>query len=1038
MTALSPEPTAQESLKRAADQATLLARRAAEAAAAGRRGRPSSEVLSTIQELQREVGALSDELAAAATRLDIRSAVDEHAKRFSADTWTLRARELRANLERDPIAGARRWLDAWTEAVATGYVEEARRLTVEPFRLPPEAVWWPNRLAVALEALERRDPDGWAAVGTYLSGGAELKGQRSIEVSRAGALLLLESRLRTSASSDGAGLDIAEALVNRAADLLGADDCNVLAARSAVARHRSIEDEFAASGDPAVVGSAAGIPSGRGTGCVAGAVEHVRWAFMSGVGGEALLAETRAALATLSPVGVEAQIDALLEPAPGEVWIALAERYENEGLPNVGQLLDRIDDGSSFASWMRDQRRLALARAAGAGAIQLADALTQAGTTASAEGHTNEAVASLEEALELVPDHNEAMLTLADVLVVSASTKPIEQAAEILERARKLCLDAHVGAYPTDATSWSLLVLARIDRRLHERVGPGREASAWRAVLAAARAVVLSPDLWANWADLANMLMAAGRHRAADVAARLASGITADRAATDERRLLTLLNVGRNDEGIALLNTLQRSDDPAVEAWRSAMRALFVVETKTAAALHHIETAVKADPDGGLWYHELHGDCLALAGRLDDAVTEWRWVWQHAELGEYEGLLASARSALKQGLYSTAKDLCAQLAASQGGPQDAGDAAAIRGLATLAEGGDGWDDVLSAFRSKPTTGLLEDIHLLCRTMAKLSPAVDLARVDAAFEEATGRLRDTYDGLTPGHQAALELDLADEASALHEALDTGARAAGPVAKLSAAQDDGLNDVALIAASMARALCLIADGDQQGADEVIELASRSPQYPELADLATWADGLADAVVSVLTGETAEEGEAVDDDSSDGDDEDEIGLSLGHGWFEGAVLSPDALKRAVTGALAFGWPVVRPARLVAVLDPSLASGDYRIDLPDGSVAAGAIPLNSWYCPTAWHAALDPSVINTSVENPAVPGYLAFPVPSDPNPALSAMSLRPVEVLARRALEAHADSWAAATLQRQEPASLIERILAWLRRLLGLSSAT
>jgi hypothetical protein len=178
MTALSPEPTAQESLKRAADQATLLARRAAEAAAAGRRGRPSSEVLSTIQELQREVGALSDELAAAATRLDIRSAVDEHAKRFSADTWTLRARELRANLERDPIAGARRWLDAWTEAVATGYVEEARRLTVEPFRLPPEAVWWPNRLAVALEALERRDPDGWAAVGTYLSGGAELKGQR--------------------------------------------------------------------------------------------------------------------------------------------------------------------------------------------------------------------------------------------------------------------------------------------------------------------------------------------------------------------------------------------------------------------------------------------------------------------------------------------------------------------------------------------------------------------------------------------------------------------------------------------------------------------------------------------------------------------------------------------------------------------------------------------------------------------------------------------------------------------------------------------
>ena len=1042
MTALTSEQapsgrTAEDSLRKASDQATLIAKRASEAAAAGRRGRPSNEVLASIKDLRRDLDVLSGQLEDAASRLDIRSAVDDHAKRFNAETWPLRARDLRAALQHDQTSGARLWLDAWTEAVVTGHREEAGRLSSEPFALPPEASWWPNRLTVALDALTRGDPKGWAPIGEYLATGAELGGQSSIEPTRVGALLLLEARLRASESSEPSDLDAAQAMVDRAARLLRTGDCNVGAARSAIARH--LPTGKPQGPEPADELLSSYSSPGRDTECLAGAVETIQWAAKNGVADEALLSEARLALAPLLPVDLEAQIDALVEHPPDEIWIALAERHRSEGLPDTDRLLDRIKDETTtfFAASERDRLKLALARDSGQSGPTLADVLTQAGSSASSAGRTTEAIAYLEEALALVPDHNGAMLTLADTLVVQASSKPIDQSVEILERARRLCLDAHARSYPTEETSWSMLVLARIDRRAYERSGPGREAAAWRAVLSAARAVALKPDGWMNWSDLAHMLMAAGRHRSADVAARLARRISLDPATTDERRLLTLANIGRNREGLELLDAIENADEPTnlYPAWRLAMRAGFVVEEDPAAALGFIEAALNADPDGGVWYHELRGDCLAIADRRDEAAAEWRWVWQHVELGEYDGLVASARSALKQGLYSTAEDLCAQIEPLQGGLQDLGDAAVIRGLARLATGGDGWGELISALNSKPTAGLLEDVHLLCRVMAKLSPAIDLAKADAAVEQARRRLHDAYADLTPGLQAARELDLGEGRNATGGADDINPTPDGAAKNAPTGDLETSEDIAPTAAAIARALCLIGDGDQQGAVEMIELAVRHPDFHELQDLSEWAQTLADNVVTVLSDEVDEDASTTEE--PDDEDLESITIRLGGDWFQQGDLSRDVLRRAVVGAVAFGQPVLRPGRLIPVSDDGLPPDGYSVPLPDGSDFAGTLGLDRWYCPAFWQTALDPDVVKTIVEDDRVPGAVAFRRPSNPDATTSALALRPVDVLARRALIAYAQYWSGPLLP-PKPASLVDRVVAWVRRLLGFDQQT
>jgi tetratricopeptide (TPR) repeat protein len=952
-----------------------------------------------------------------------------------------------AELARDPGAGARTWLHAWIDAVINGRWDEAERLTAEPFHLPPASAWWRDRLWVGLGALRDRDPERWSPISAFLLDAADRPGSAQVDARRRAALMLLEVRIRAQAGLDADGTAQARELVDRASALLSGTQCDVLAARSMLARHADHATDDASGSGASQATDWLAVLTGAPDACTASAVEVVHWLEAGDADGDAVMAGTRQAVAGLPLVGVEGAIDALIEPPSDFVWVGLAERYLREGAPeDASRLLGRGSDATGIAAAERERLALELARARGAPSPELADLLARAGSAAILAGRTTDAITYHEEALSLVDGHPAASIGLADALVVSVSPMPLQQSITVLERARGLVEDAHRRASPGVDDSWSLLVLAEVERRLTGAARPSGFASGWRAIWAAARALAFMPDSVAYWLDFANVLITAGRYRAADVVARLARLATEDPDAGDDRRLRALVNLGDNALGLAILEEIEERSGLDL-AWRRAMRATFLAVDEPRRALEDVTEALRISSDPPLWYHVLRGDLLAATGDPKGAGEEWHWIWQHAELDEYEGLVAAARSALKQELHETATALADQVSALDRSPRDLDDGLVIRGLSAMMAGGNGWNALRTGIGQATTGGQLDDLQLLCRAVAAVSPIVDLEAIDAAITESRGHIASEVRDLAPGWQAVADLE-----QGLPEAPPSQSRPERP------ADDAPGDDPARLAARLAGALCLIADGDPAGATRAQALAAERPYQPELAILAREAPVLTETVASLLAGAGQADGAAAGDepdggagsgeDEPDGSDDDvrdvgatvddgdgldildegDVQIRFGPAWFDGE--HPDAgeeLIRALLDAAAVAGRDGHGTTSVSwTTDATLEPDGYRITGPGRAHREGRIRLDRSYCPVAWLPGLSPAAQRAAVETSAGPHLLELP-PPEPGTLDALIAWRPTEVVARAAIELYARAGAPRLERRSGLAALGERIRAW-----------
>jgi hypothetical protein len=155
-------------------------------------------------------------------------------RRFDPGRWPERQQAISRELEWRPLDGAMSWLTVWARAFLTGCADEADRLVAEPFALPPQAAWCPDRLSTAPDALQARSVERLAPLLRYLVDGAPLDGRESVPADVRSRAAVLHGRLVLYAGRDGV-----EGLLERAQQVAGADDAEVLAARAALARARA-------------------------------------------------------------------------------------------------------------------------------------------------------------------------------------------------------------------------------------------------------------------------------------------------------------------------------------------------------------------------------------------------------------------------------------------------------------------------------------------------------------------------------------------------------------------------------------------------------------------------------------------------------------------------------------------------------------------------------------------------------------------------------------------------------------------------------
>ena len=167
-------------LRPAVEAADVLARSAAQVAGEVRGQDEPPTTISAARSAVARLRGQAEDLLARLDNTDARlSELEEaalSARNFDTATWPARRDAIAARLAADPAGGAADWLAAWARAFLLGCPAEAP-LATEPFALPPEALWCPDRLAVATDALTARSGQRLAPLLRYLAEGAPLAGR---------------------------------------------------------------------------------------------------------------------------------------------------------------------------------------------------------------------------------------------------------------------------------------------------------------------------------------------------------------------------------------------------------------------------------------------------------------------------------------------------------------------------------------------------------------------------------------------------------------------------------------------------------------------------------------------------------------------------------------------------------------------------------------------------------------------------------------------------------------------------------------------
>ena len=585
---------------------------------------------------------------------------------FMEEGWPSQLERLRGLADGDPTAAIGAWLQYWFETIGSYRLGAAHRLVQEaPL---PEGAWLiSERATLAAAGLEQRD---WnVAVPILLAGvdgvhvGAKVVPTPEVQASLRRLLVrlaLLTGQLDEADRLLGDGLsreDTAADLALRARRYDLADD-------KERARSLLVEAQSANPGDLDVVVEL--IRQGRKTMELEGALEIAR------VGADALP----------SLLDLDSDLGRLLEP-PTELWIALSYRAQREDMPDL--VVHALDAADRLARFDEHELRAVIAECraeVASSATERVRALRDAGDERQAANDLRRARLNFTKAVEAAGEDVDPLLrasaTLrhADMVAVLDAAEPFRQVRDEVADALQRLLDAQAVEGMAVAESWNYLTEVDLRINIVRMADSARADQAWRAFLAASRAVALAPDEGRRWSTLSAAAQVLTCFRTAEAMARHAWEQGGE--AEVPTYIQALANLGRIDQAIKLVD--------ATDPWSECVRAYLLLRLGKHEDAIRLLRAVTIDPSW-TWARETLLSALLLTGQFEEARVEAEAFARIAaeRMDEANFLFTMAFYELVQGRLDSAAELARRCLASEQGFGE-GDAAGLLGAVLLLRG----------------------------------------------------------------------------------------------------------------------------------------------------------------------------------------------------------------------------------------------------------------------------------------------------------------------------------------------------------------
>jgi tetratricopeptide (TPR) repeat protein len=1023
----SPAPRLAQTLQHQATQVTDLVGQVVESllappgSSSGTSRRGVRHYLGQVDELRKALEEAGGVLTAWASHSDWE-------ERFGADAWPRRRQSLIDELQRDVEQGSRRWQKAWLAAMAAGAVDEAERLCTSGFRLPPGAVWWPERCLAVTNALRWATAHPSLAAPHFYDLPKVFGDDEEAPVATRVALLTTAARV-LARDGDPAARNL---LGNARLVALGASAKEerrlqnaLLAATSFVERllkadppgtaQAPLSDGAPGAASPATAlaisteaarsaaSTADDVPwverlRASAATDLACAVELLQWAAQQPVvipsdqrgpdPAHGPVADISALVSGLPDVaGLPNRFLALVDEPPKELTVELAARLVQEGQgANASLLLDGVGPAQGGPVDVRAaELRVALAREGVPEGADVVDALVVAAQQALSAGQADKSVAWYNEALRYRQDDPALDRRTAEALIQLAWPMPRAGAEPKLLWALDLCERAdRLDPVPVDGWPSTLRQYA------HSKLGgfplENRPEHLWDAVRWSAAAASLEPGDSDAWSRLSNQLIAVGAARVAYRAGRQAACLAPNSAMAREARLLAALNLGRHEEALGILASGPEPDAPTgADAARHV--ALLGLAHRMAGgykeALRYLADATTQDDE--IVYQYWHAKLLDLTGDQAAAEEAWRAVWRDADIETVTGLEAAGCAALHQGMLTSAAELAARLEKLTAGLMDEVSGPVVRGVAAVLEGSEvRWEVLEAALSSVSARFAIEDLaDMIYATLKQVSHAQSRR---AQSSDSGGLLRDE-------DVQRFERLLADRAAAIADRWQDG-EVDGPDARAAQRELDWLVErtAALpIAASVAAALVDLRramerlDADLDGATQAEAAALEASELEVIEDQ----DGSPKSMDEVTPRE----------------DDRVVRVAVPPRWFSGyehrelehpmfKVALPQARAAAATKR------VDLEVRVQVRVEEDCGRDQVWLEVPDRPRRVIRVDSDRSYAPESWLPAIVPHRRENADWNADLGLYMVF-WPADAHDRLSSWSAE--EVVSRRAIGEH-----------------------------------
>jgi len=427
---------------------------------------------------------------------------------------------------------------------------------------------------------------------------------------------------------------------------------------------------------------------------------------------ENALSAARDGLAGLASIsGISSQLVRLVEPAPPELWLAVADRAAAEHGVQLGTTaLDHAERGAGndyvLAAMIRERRADRLAGSS-TDVSARADALAAAGDFRMSAGQPDVAERHYQAALDLRPEDARTAMSLANARAVTVlanpGSDPVTDMADVAARLESL----HSGHSADCGSLWSLITLADLRMRLAAEKDSGTDNS-WRAVLAIGQALVLAPDSADWWVRLASALESLSLYRCAAFAAKRAQALDPGPQLRDSV-VDVLISSAANLGDIQAAQALLPDDAGNSPAWTKAAAGFILWRLGSRPdAIRLLRRAAMEEPRL-LWARSGLMQAYLLTGEAELARREARELT--TDIGEQrdrDALSALAWGALISGDVTGAERLGSELSRRENDTTGEGEGLAVVGMAKLLTGRDGLDDLAVSIERARTPRAIDD------------------------------------------------------------------------------------------------------------------------------------------------------------------------------------------------------------------------------------------------------------------------------------------------------------------------------------------